>query len=178
MNAKQGDVPLWQPLKGASPADAFGRFWRKYATFSGRASRSEFWWWFLIDIVIGVVLSIVVTVLDHVSPASFGFITYIWGLVIIVPWLALLWRRLHDANLSGWWALSPFVLLVIGGILFVIRAVTLIIAHGHSAAGVGELIAGGVVDFLSTIILLILTLLPSNGNGARFDRPPQGWVRE
>ena len=45
-------VPDWAPYYGASFGVAFQRFWRKYADFTGRASRSELWWWVLAWVVI------------------------------------------------------------------------------------------------------------------------------
>ena len=47
---------LSQPLYGASIGQAITRFFKKYATFSGRASRSEYWWVYLMNSVIGMVL--------------------------------------------------------------------------------------------------------------------------
>jgi hypothetical protein len=54
-------TPLSAPVYGASLGVAFSRFWRKYATFSGRASRSEYWWWVLIAVIVAVVFSIIGT---------------------------------------------------------------------------------------------------------------------
>ena len=51
-----GQVPLDAPLRGASFGQAFARFFKKYVIFHGRASRSEFWWWFLANFVISGVL--------------------------------------------------------------------------------------------------------------------------
>ena len=141
-------TPLSQPLYGATLGQAFSRFFTKYATFSGRASRSEYWWWQLAYALISTVLYGVLMVLGF-SGATFDSVTgdsqpgplfglgialfAIWGLAVLVPNLALIWRRLHDTNRSGafyFLALIPFV--------------------------------GG-------IILLVFTLLESDPAGARFD---------
>jgi hypothetical protein len=50
-------VPLDKPLYGATFGQAISRFFKKYATFSGRASRSEYWWWVLASAIISAVLS-------------------------------------------------------------------------------------------------------------------------
>ena len=47
VTSNSGQVPLDAPLRGATFGQAFTRFFKKYAIFHGRASRSEFWWWFL-----------------------------------------------------------------------------------------------------------------------------------
>ena len=122
-------VPLSQPLYGASIADAFRRFWTKYGTFSGRASRSEYWWWVLIAAVVAFVLQILSTVAGASSNSSgpsalfvvVAILAVVWGLATIIPSFALLARRLHDANYSGWFmllGLIPFV----GGIIVLVFA--------------------------------------------------------
>jgi uncharacterized membrane protein YhaH (DUF805 family) len=89
----------------------------KYATFSGRASRSEFWWtylgWFLI-LLAAVVLDVVTGL------GLFTVVAYLGG---ILPMLAVMVRRLHDTGRSGWMfliGLIPFV----GGILLLVWYVT------------------------------------------------------
>lgn len=113
-----GEPPLDQPYYGAPFGAAVRRFWTKYATFSGRASRSEFWWWYLVAFIVNAVLSGLRNVHGPVG-VTFGIIDLIWGLAIIVPSLAIAWRRLHDANHSGWnflWVLLP----VIGWIILLV----------------------------------------------------------
>lgn len=144
--APSGPVPLWAPYYGATLPIAFTRFWRKYATFNGRASRSEYWWWALVEAIVGVILEIVyIPSLAAASGSSgmhvnagvviAGFLGGLWGLATIVPNIALTWRRLHDANHSGALWFLAFIPIV-----------------------------GG-------IIVLILTLLPPKPEGARFDKP-------
>ncbi len=139
-------VPLNQPLYGASFGQAVSRFFKKYATFSGRASRSEYWWvqlflW-LISIVPGILIAAgsadAASNGQYVTSNALGVIGLVLAFLIaiatVIPTLALTWRRLHDANLSGWFYLLIFV------------------------PGVGGL------------IIFILSLLPSNPAGARFDQ--------
>ncbi len=105
--------PHSEPLPGASIGEAFLRFWTKYAVFTGRASRSEYWWWALVYAVVYAV----VLVGEYAFPnGSLGYLALSllflgWVLAIIVPSYAVLSRRLHDANLSAWnilWWLVPF----------------------------------------------------------------------
>ena len=79
----------------------------KYATFEGRAGKSEFWYFFLFHLAGSVTLSL--------APLA---IYSIFGLVTIIPLLAVGCRRLHDINRSGWWQLISitgigFVLLIV-----------------------------------------------------------------
>lgn len=119
-----GEPPLDQPYYGAPIGAAAKRFFKKYATFSGRASRSEFWWWTLIAGIVSIVLNIILGAAGGNTMGTTGgasmsggatvvtIITGLWGLATIVPTLALAWRRLHDTNRSGGWyflGLIPFV---------------------------------------------------------------------
>lgn len=148
--APVGAVPLWAPYYGAPIGEAARRFWKKYATFSGRASRSEYWWWMLISVGVSIVLQIIIaagntgstssaTGVVSATPGPIAFIGFIlalvWGLAAIVPSLALTARRLHDVNMSAWMILI------------------------------------GLVPFLGGLALLVMTILPSNPQGQRFDRP-------
>ena len=120
-----GEVPLSQPLYGATIGQAARRFWKKYTTFSGRASRAEFWWWYLVSFLVNVVLNIVNRAfagpqpLPPTSQDQFGqyfsdvfayslrssILALVWGVATLVGMLALSTRRLHDTNRSGWWYL-------------------------------------------------------------------------
>jgi uncharacterized membrane protein YhaH (DUF805 family) len=122
-----GAVPLQAPLYGATIGQAFTRFWKKYATFSGRASRSEFWWWALIGFIISSVLSSIglaiaggdMTTVENMTSGSRNALSGLWGLVTLIPSLALGVRRLHDTNRSGWWLLIALVP-VVGVIVLIV----------------------------------------------------------
>ena len=77
----------------------------KYATFSGRASRSEYWFFVLFGILGGIVAIIIdVMILGYPMDESTP-INSIFSLVLIIPSTAVACRRLHDVNKSGWWQL-------------------------------------------------------------------------
>ncbi|MDQ1575803.1 MAG: hypothetical protein QOH55_953 [Microbacteriaceae bacterium] len=106
--------PSSAPLYGASFSEAFARFWKKYATFSGRASRSEYWWLQLDFIGVYILTVILGAAAGNGSTNSPGYATVgtlyvIWALAIAIPALALLVRRLHDGNLSGWYVLLGLI---------------------------------------------------------------------
>ncbi|MCL2780748.1 MAG: DUF805 domain-containing protein [Actinomycetia bacterium] len=107
-------MALSQPLRGASMGQAIQRFFKKYAVFTGRASRSEFWYWYLAGMIVSVVLS----ALDRVS-IVFVIIALVWAVAIIVPELALSVRRLHDTGRSGWWLFLGLIPLV-GAIILIV----------------------------------------------------------
>ena len=121
-----GEPALDQPYYGAPFGAAVKRFFTKYATFSGRASRSEFWWWFLVSVVINIAFSSVAGALQGSTPGhlsggyvAVSIISGIWSLAILVPSLAVAWRRLHDTNRAGGWYFIGLIP-VIGTILVIV----------------------------------------------------------
>jgi len=144
-----GTVPLWAPLYGAGPVVAVTRFFRKYADFTGRASRSEYWWVVLANTVLYLVLGVVgflaglpgsTTDYDGTLEPGPGFIPvgFVFAIVLfgtIVPFLSLGARRLHDIGISGWLQLIQ------------------------------------IVPYLGGFVIFILSLLGPKPTGARFDRP-------
>lgn len=75
----------------------------KYAFFTGRARRSEFWYFALFNLIVSMGLGMVDAFLD------LGFLSGLYGLVALIPSLAVGVRRLHDTGKSGWWLLVSFV---------------------------------------------------------------------
>jgi uncharacterized membrane protein YhaH (DUF805 family) len=79
-----------------------------YATFRGRASRSEFWWWQLFLVLGGVVTAVLDLYVNFNSLGGSPLATLFW-LATFIPGLAVLVRRLHDTDSSGWWLLLALI---------------------------------------------------------------------
>ena len=140
---------LTLPLYGATFGQAISRFFKKYATFSGRASRSEYWWVQLFLGLVGIVGFVLFAVVGGIGAAQasgsgdatglvvisgiVGVVLLIFGLAVLVPSIAIAWRRLHDANFAG-----PFWFLTF--------------------------------TYIGGLVVLVFTILPSNALGQRFDR--------
>ncbi|MCD2441128.1 DUF805 domain-containing protein [Agromyces sp. SYSU K20354] len=121
------------PFYGASFGASVRRFFRKYAVFTGRASRSEFWWAMLFQYIVGTIAGAVLTVVviavmasvivgaDQTDPAATvleatvaSTVVMVVGLAaftlpLLLPSIAVTVRRLHDTNRSGWWYLISLI---------------------------------------------------------------------
>lgn len=135
--APTDEPPRWAPWYGIGFLRALDRFFRKYADFTGRASRSEYWWWILWAVIISSALSLVGAFIDlatgfgaDTDPTSMqalteaflapsSWISYVFAAAVIVPSWAVAARRLHDTNRSGWWQLLSLIPFVGGVILLV-----------------------------------------------------------
>ena len=85
---------------------------KKYATFEGRAIRSEFWYWCLFSLLLGACTAIIdVGILGYSADAEFTPINSIATVVTFLPGIAVTARRLHDVGKSGWWMLLTFTII-------------------------------------------------------------------
>jgi uncharacterized membrane protein YhaH (DUF805 family) len=93
---------------------------RKYADFRGRASRSEFWWWALFTVLVSAILAAIPVPAFAYADGTITFtpeITPVWNLVVLLPSLAVLVRRLRDGGFG--WGHAFWVLLPIAGLIVV-----------------------------------------------------------
>jgi len=107
--------------------DAIKKGFKGYVVWNARSTRAEYWWWALFAVVVGFVASVIDSAagLDPVTSATpdtwsvsvgGGPIATITGLVLFLPGLSVLVRRLHDTDRSGWWvwiSLVPLIGLIV-----------------------------------------------------------------
>ena len=126
-----------------TPKAAIVSVFRNYATFAGRATRSEYWWFQLLQAVVFLVflvggfLPVIINTPPPEEPKPTAIVgglgILVFGLAVIIPNISVFVRRLHDINFSGW-----FYFL-------------------------------GVIPGFGPLLTLIFALMPSNPAGARFD---------
>lgn len=104
---------------------------KQYVDFSGRARRREYWMFFLVNLVIVIVLSVIDTMLgtggwrstagggSFFASGSLGLLSGLYSLAVLLPTIAVAVRRLHDTDRSGWWILLGFIPIV-GGIVLLV----------------------------------------------------------
>jgi uncharacterized membrane protein YhaH (DUF805 family) len=145
--AQASPPPLDLPHYGIGFVDAVKRGFKKYATFQGCASRSEYWWWTLFTFVTYLVLGLLTFAVGTATSRDGGrtpgalaipliILLVAFFLGILLPTLALTVRRLHDAGYSG---LLALLLLL---------------------------------PYLGSLIILIFALLPSSPAGAKYNPIP------
>ena len=166
------------------------RPFKRYATFSGRASRAEFWWftlflmiaYFAIWLIFVGSLASLATMESDVSTGAFGalgagmIVIVLFWLAVIIPTLAVQARRLHDSNRSGWWL----------GAYYVLYAVYMVAALGmtgsvdpnnppdNAMALFGGIAIVGVAFFVYSIVLLVFFCLAGTKGPNRFGEDPYG----
>lgn len=92
----------------------------KYATFNGRAGRAEYWWWILFTVVVSAVFGVFVALFNGSFLGTlFLWLNYLVGLALLVPGLAVAWRRMHDIGKGGGWYFINLIPLV-GTIVWIV----------------------------------------------------------
>ena len=127
--------------------DAVKSVLSQYTGFSGRARRSEYWYWILATTLASLLIGAFEGLLG-LRAYGVGPISLILSLVVFIPGLAVSVRRLHDVGKSGWW-LGGFYLGIIGWYLLLV-----LLAVGVSTAMNGDARASGVIGGFSLIFLL------------------------
>lgn len=170
---------------------------KKYATFSGRASRAEFWWFFLFVMVIFVGMYFVLlgsvfgAAMSQTEPSAgligavgiVGIIMLLFWLGLIIPTIAVQVRRLHDTNRSGWW---------IGG-YYLLYLVYMVMLFGSMGSMMGSVASSdptappqvngpmftftmilGLLMFVYAIVVLVFFCLPGTKGDNLYGPDPYG----
>ena len=137
--------------------EAIKTCFRKYIDFSGRASRSEYWWFILFTVIARIVTTFIPGV---------GFIV---SLGLLLPSLSATARRLHDTNRTGWWILLP-----IGAGITGIVAGIILATIDLWVLGVAIAILGPIIGFLALLGFLMQPSDPGPNRYGSAPFPPRG----
>ena len=133
----------------------------KYATFEGRASRSEYWWYVLALFILGLVVGLATFPLGFIPYAS-NVVTIVFFLAVLIPSLAVTVRRLHDAGLNAWWLLGYAPAVIYNILRF---------ASDSDTSGIVLSVAA--VSVICNIVLIVLMVLPSNEGDNKYGPDPR-----
>ena len=164
---------------------------RRYADFSGRSRRMEFWMWVLFQFIIGFAFLVVMMIVggaaamsgDPTQMMAMGGIVLVlylllalMGLAFFIPNLAVTVRRLHDTDRSGWWIMlywGPYLLILVAGF----------VAGAGMSAGNPDIggMAGGLIGlvamlgwFVGCIVLLVFMFLEGTRGPNQYGPDPKG----
>lgn len=151
---------------------------RRYAEFSGRSRRMEYWMWIVFQFLLGIVWFILLFAVGGAAILAAGddptaaiaaggaiLVVYLFillvSLALIIPHIAVTVRRLHDTNRTGWWILAPF-----GGYIIAFLGVGL-------ESSIVSLI-GLLAIFGASITLLVFYFLDGTSGPNRYGEDPKG----
>ena len=133
---------------------------RRYADFTGRSRRKEYWMYFLFVLICTFVLNLL-DMAAGLNTSGRGVLSSIFSLATLVPSLAVGVRRLHDTDRSGWWILVPLGAAIPGLLLM-----TVSLSLGITIFSLG-LIVG-------SIAILVFMCLDGTRGDNRFGPDPKG----
>jgi len=109
-------------IEGKNIFGWYAGVWTRYGEFGGRSGLKEYWYFVLVNFLVGIGLGILDAILFSHSYYNTDIFSMIYGLFVFIPSLAVSVRRLHDSNKSGWWLFWSF-LPVIGWIILLLALV-------------------------------------------------------
>jgi uncharacterized membrane protein YhaH (DUF805 family) len=146
--------------------NAIGSFFKNYFNFTGRSSRSEYWWFLLAYLIVKVVIAILEGLIIGIDYAGSGLASNVYFLALMIGLLSLNARRLQDRGHTGWWQfvyLIPIIPLIYFGILFLFTENS---AHAISA-GLVLMLEIGIL-----ITLIIILCLPPKEDENKWGKNP------
>lgn len=185
----QQPAPQFQPRVVATPmlepVNAVTRCFKKFFDFKGRARRSEFWWYVLFTVIVSWAFSFL-----GAFSMVFTFIGLLVSLVLLIPQISAMTRRLHDTGRSGWWVLGVYgcVLVVYGAFASMLLphasalmgegddmalAMIVVDAIQESPGAMGVAAIAGMCSVILGIITLVFCIQDSNWNENKYGPSPK-----
>ena len=186
---QQPAAPQYQPRVTAQPmmdpVTAVKTCFKKYFDFTGRARRSEFWWFMLFVIIVSSVFSY-----GGLLFPALSYVGMLCSLVLLIPQFSALTRRLHDTGRSGWWALvlAIFYVIMLGTLAYVLAPIAMkmndvtdtfaqaqMFADAIQAAPIAATVmySSSLAAIVLGLIVFVFTLLDSNWNENKYGPSPK-----
>ncbi|PRY26179.1 uncharacterized membrane protein YhaH (DUF805 family) [Aliiruegeria haliotis] len=158
----------------------------KFATFSGRAPRSEYWWFLLFVVLVSFVASVLDQAMFGVDPETGepgGAFAGIWQLAMFLPLLSAGWRRLQDTGRPGWYLLIPMLI----SLAFMISVFLGVMSYGAieqgvpdpdtlrapaAAFGLATIVAFSIAQLVASILMLWWLTRPSEPGANAYGPAP------
>jgi uncharacterized membrane protein YhaH (DUF805 family) len=158
---------------------------KRYAEFSGRSRRMEYWMFVVFQFLIGIVFGVLAGIMGGLAMVGGGgpraimamgggiiilYLLYLLiMLVLFIPALAVGVRRLHDTNRSGWWIIAPLA-------AYIVMAIGLGIAAVSGSTGLAAIVSllGGFAAVVLFITLLVFLFLDGTKGPNRYGPDPKG----
>ena len=143
---------------------------KKYAQFSGRAPRAEYWWFYLGYMILAVLLNMLTSISE-----IFGLFGLLY-LALIIPMIAVGVRRLHDIGRSGWWLLAPILPYAIGfAMIFpAMMSGAADPTNPFSMTGLGLASIFLLLGLVMAIVVFIFSVLPGTRGDNSYGPDPYG----
>lgn len=145
---------------------------KNYVNFSGRAHRTEFWMFTLINILISIALGFLVNLIAFGKPNSpLSFLETIYSLALLLPTLAVTVRRLHDTERSGLWLVPQYIAIPVFIIIGIMTALSPS-SQQNIASLMGLLVTALTFLGIYSIVIFIFLVLPGTDGPNRFGDDP------
>ena len=157
---------MTNPVKKINMLDAVKLYFKNYFNFTGRASRSEYWWAYLAYAIVIVVIATAEGLAMGVDYAGEGVATNLFYLATFIGWLSLTARRLQDRGHTGWWQLAYLIPVIPLAYFVILYAITENESH---------IFALGLVVFLWIgifITFIVFLCLPPKEDENKWGRNP------
>jgi len=142
---------------------------RKYAQFSGRAPRAEYWWYYLVLLIAYVAAIILDSKMGSRVFGPYGILAVLLWLGLLIPTLAVGVRRMHDTNRTGWWILAPIIPYAIG-----VAMAGPAVLNPERLAEQGTAMMFLLLGLVLAIVVLVFTVLPGTAGANKYGPDPYG----
>ena len=139
-----------------------------YANFSGRARRSEYWYFTLVNLI----FAIATTAIDKTLDLKFG-VNSLYSLAVFIPGLAVSVRRLHDVGKSGWLLLIVYLVIIAAAVTLVVTGFATMGVSFSAGMGVGLIVP---IIIILALVIWMLVLFCTNGDEGenKYGTDPKG----